>query len=157
MFGGVAQAVHRTVGTLEFLPRSHFKRSFAGIVGDEKIHRDVLAVHVFVNLRWMKISNQYTAAREIPRVNSRSLRSTHPSSNVSRHGGGVEVRVVLMIEGGASEHHGNFVHPLGIVSPSRHVRIPRVKTSGKTDEPIRMLAPEKSIQSVNADSDNTFK
>lgn len=36
-------------GAFEFLARRHFDRRFAGYVGDQKVHGDILAVHVLVH------------------------------------------------------------------------------------------------------------
>ena len=53
-----------------------------------------------------------------------------------------------MVEGGACEHHGDFIHPFRVVSPSGCVSVPSVKSRRKTHQTIWMLRPEQTIVKI---------
>ena len=115
-------------GAFELFARRHFDGSFAGDVGHQEIHGDVLAVHVVVD----------------------------PRFDVARHRRRVDVVVVAMIEGGSGQHHRYIVGPFRFVLPTLVATVPDVRSRWITHNAIWKLAPnfESEFQLVGSQHDD---
>ena len=89
----------RAAGAAEGPPGCHLDRRLAGEVRDEEVHGQVLAVHEVVD---------------------------HvPDGGV--HDVGVDVAVVLVVEGGAGQHHAQLAAVVAVVVPALVLRVPGVE------------------------------
>ena len=82
-------------------------------MADEEVHGDVLAVHELVDL----------------------------VADGLRHDVAVQVRVVDVVEGGASQHHRQLARVVGVVQPVVVLHVPRVEPTREADHAVALLAP----------------